>query len=107
MCRIVNDKVFDNIPKELIAKVIRKHFLQCKAYPAGIMAQLDIPWTASGRDILPVEELQVGNKVLASTSKALKHKKAFVRYTGVLTGIELSTRFKICKSTRSLRSHAS
>ena len=43
MCRIVNDKVFDNIPKELTAKVIRKHFPQCQACPAGNMAQRDIP----------------------------------------------------------------
>ena len=104
MCRIVNDKVFDNIPKELTAKVIRKHFPQCEACPAGNMAQRDIPREASDRVILPDEEFQVDIKVFASTSKALKHKRAFGRYTGVLTAIDLSTRFKIGKL---IRSHAS
>ena len=104
MCRIVNDKVFDNIPKELTAKVIRKHFPQCEACPAGNMAQRDIPREASDRVILPGEEFQVDIKVFASTSKALKHKRAFGRYTGALTAIDLSTRFKIGKL---IRSHAS
>ena len=101
MCRIVNDKVFDNIPKELTAKVIRKHFPQCEACPAGNMAQRDIPREASDSVILPGEESQMDIKVFASTSKALKHKRAFGRYTGVLTAIDLSTRFKIGKLIRS------
>ena len=56
-----------------------------------------IPREAFDRVILPGEVLQVNIKVIASTSKALKHKRAFGRYTGVLTVIDLSTRFKIGK----------
>ena len=42
--------------------------------------------------------------MFASTSKALKHKRAFGRYTGALKAIDLSTRFKIGKL---IRFHAS
>ena len=104
MCRIVNDKVLDSIPKELTAKVNWKHFPQCEACPAGNMAQRDVPRTASDRVILPGEEFQVDIKVFANSSKALKHKRAFGRYTGALTAIDLSTRYKIGKL---IRSHAS
>ena len=70
MCPIVNNKVFDNIPKELTAKVIRKHFPQWDAYPASNMAQWDIPREASDRVILPGQEFQMDIEVFASASKA-------------------------------------
>ena len=46
----------------------------------------------------------VDTKVFANGSKALKHKRAFGRYTGALTVIDFSTWFKIGKL---IRSHAS
>ena len=72
-------KTFKNIPLELTSKVIRKHFPQCEACPAGNMAQRDLPRTASDRIIKPGEELQIDIKVFANCSKALKHKRAFGR----------------------------
>ena len=69
--RIVYDKVFASTPKEFIAKVFRKHFPQCEAYPAGNMAQRDIPRPASGRVILPGEEFQVNTKVLPKIARLL------------------------------------
>ena len=36
---IVGNKLFDNIPAKLTAKVIRKHYPQCVACRAGNMAQ--------------------------------------------------------------------
>ena len=47
---------------------------------------------------------QADIKVFANASKALNHKRAFGRYTGALTAIDLTTRFKIGKL---IRSHAS
>ena len=70
MCHIANDKVFNNIPKDLTAKVICIHFPQCEACPAGNMTQLDIRKTASDRVILPGEKFQVDIKVFANCSKA-------------------------------------
>ena len=104
ICWIVNGKVFTNIPKELTAKVTRKHFPQCEAYPAGDMAQRDIPRTASYRAIQPGEEYQGDFKAFAISSKAVKHKRAFGCHTGVLPVIDSSTKFKIGKL---IRSHAS
>ena len=97
MCKIVNQKLFTSMPKELTAKIIRKYFPSCEACPAGNMAQRDIPRTASDREYQPGEEFQCDIKVFANNSKALKHKRAFGKYTGALTAIDLSTRFKIGK----------
>ena len=44
------------------------------------MGQQAIPTTASGRVIVLGEEFQLGTKVYANNSKALKHKWAFGRY---------------------------
>ena len=103
MIKIVDSKAFDNIPVDLTSKRIRKHFPHCEACPANNMAQKPIPREASDRVIAPGEEFQVDIKVFANNSKALKHKRAFGRYTGALTAIDLSTRYKIGTL---IRSHA-
>ena len=103
MCKIVDNKMFTSLPKELTSKVIRKFYPQCEACPAGNMAQRPIPREASDREFVPGEEFVVDIKVFANNSKALKHKRAFGRYTGALTAIDLSTRFKIGKL---IKSHA-
>ena len=103
MCKIVDSKSFDNIPKDLTSKRIRKHFPHCEACPANNMAQRPIPTTATERVIEPGAEFQVDIKVFANNGKALKHKRAFGRYTGALTAIDMSTRFKIGTL---IRSHA-
>ena len=73
-----------NIPKELTAKAMRKHFPQCCARPAGNMAQQSIPRDASDPVFVPDEEFQVDIKVWANGSEALNHKRAVGRYIGVL-----------------------
>ena len=103
MCKIVDNKAFDNLPARLTSKRIRKHFPHCEACPANNMAQKPIPRTASDRVIKDGEEFQVDIKVFANNSKALKHKRAFDKYTGALTAIDLATRFKIGKL---IKSHA-
>ena len=77
MRKIVDSKAFDNIPKDLTSKRIRKHFPYCEACPANNMAQRPIPTTATERVIEPGAEFQVDIKVLANNGKALKHKRAF------------------------------
>ena len=67
------------------------------------MAQRQIRTTATERVIEPGAEFQVDIKVFANNGKALKHKRAFGRYTGALTAIDMSTRFKIGTL---IRSHA-
>ena len=52
------------------------------------------------RRIEPGEEFQLDIKVWANTSKALKPRRAFGRYTGALTAVDLSTRYKIGKLIR-------
>ena len=103
MCRIVDSKAFDNIQLGLTSKRIRKHFPHCEAYPASNMAQKPITRIASDRVIGPGEKFQVDNKVFANNGKALKHKRAFGRYTRALTAIDMATRFKIGTL---IRSHA-
>ena len=100
MCKIVDSKAFENLPKRLTSKRIRKLFPQCEACPAGSMAQQPIPTTASDRVIVAGEEFQLDIKVWANTSKALKHRRAFGRYTGALTAVDLATRYKIGKLIR-------
>ena len=95
MCKIVTQKLFASLPKELTAKVIRKHYPACEACPAASMAQKAIPRTASDRDIVPGEEFQLDIKVWANNSKALKHRRAFGKYTGAMTAVDLSTKYKI------------
>ena len=97
MCKIVTEKAFVNLPKELTPKIIRKHFPVCEACPAASMAQKPIPRTASDRDIVPGEEFQLDIKVWANSSKALKHRRAFGKHIGALTAVDLSTRYKIGK----------
>ena len=82
MFKIVDNKVFAGLPKELTSKVIHKYFLQY------------IPREASDRELVHGKELQVDSKVFANNSKTLKHRRAFGRCTGSLTAIDLSTRFK-------------
>ena len=77
MCKIINEKIFSNIPKELTAKAVRKHFPQCEACPAANMTQNPIPREASDRTFVSGEELMVDIKVWANNSKALKHRRAF------------------------------
>ena len=103
MCKIVDHQMLENIPKKLTSKVFWKRFPPCEACPAGNMAQQPIPRDASDREFVPGEELQVDTKVFANNSKALQHRRAFRRYTGVLTAVDFSTRFKIGKL---LKSHA-
>ena len=104
MCKIVDNKMLASLPKELTSKVIRKFFPQCEACPAANMSQKPIPREASDREYVTGEELMVDIKVFANNSKALKHKRAFGRYTGALTAIDLATRFKIGKL---IKSHSS
>ena len=77
MIYIVNKKRFDNIPVKLTAKIIRKHFPQCVACPAGNMAQKPVPQTTSTTKYIPGNVLQVDIKVFADTLKARKHLHAF------------------------------
>ena len=70
---------------------------QCEACHAGNMVQNPIPREASDRTFMAGEESMVDIKVWANNSKALKHRRAFKRYTGALTAIVLATRFKIGK----------
>ena len=95
MCKIIDQKMFNNIPGKLTSKVVRKHFPQCEACPAGNMAQNPIPREASDREFVPGEELMIDIKVWANNSKALKHRRAFKRYTSALTAIDMATRYKI------------
>ena len=101
MCKIVDQQMLANIPKDLTAKTIRKHFPQCEACLAGNMAQQPIPRDASDRVFVPGEEFQVDIKVWANGSKALKHRRAFGRHIGALTAIDLATRYKIGKPIKS------
>ena len=108
MCKIVREAMFTSIPKELTPKVIRKHFPACEACPAGNLAQRDIPREASDRVIEPGEEFQLDIKVWANNSKALKHRRAYGKYTSTLTAVDLSTRYKIgtlIRSTSDLELH--
>ena len=73
------------MPEELTAEIIRKFFPSCEACPAGNMAQRDILRTASDKEFQPGEEFQCDIKVFANNSKALKHKRAFGKYSGMLT----------------------
>ena len=57
MIRIVEKKLFDNIPKKLTSKIIRKHFPQCVACPAGNMAQKPVPQSISTTTYIPGEVL--------------------------------------------------
>ena len=43
ICKIVDSQAFDNFPKRLTSKWIRKLFLQCETCPAGSMAQQPYP----------------------------------------------------------------
>ena len=104
MCKIVDNKMLASLPDELTSKVIRKYFPQCEACPAANMSQKPIPREASDRELVPGEKLQIDIKVFANNSKALKHRRAFGRYTGALTAIDLSTRYKLGKL---IKSHAS
>ena len=97
----MNDKTFNNIPPALTSMHIRKHFLHCEECPTNNMAQKPIPIEASGRAIVHGEEFQIDIKVFTNNPKAQKHKRAFRRYTGALTAIDLSTRYKIGTLIRS------
>ena len=76
MIHIVEKKLFANVPKKLTAKIIRKHFPQCVACPAGNMAQKLVPQSISTTEYIPGEVLQIDIKVFADTSKARKHLRA-------------------------------
>ena len=104
MCKIIDQKMFSNIPDKLTAKVVRKHFPHCEACPAGNMAQNPIPREASDREFVAGEELMIDIKVWANNSKALKHRGAFKRYTSALTAIDMATRYKIGKPLTSHKS---
>ena len=69
MCKIVDSKAFDNIPKDHTLKRIRKHFPHCEACPANSMAQRPIPRTATERVIEPGAEFQVDIKVFANNGR--------------------------------------
>ena len=97
MCKIVDKQMLTNIPKELTAKQIRKYFPACKACSAGNLAQKTVPTTVSGRVFVPGEEFMVDIKVWANNSKALKHRRAFGKFTGAMTAVDLSTSYKIGK----------
>ena len=94
MCKIVDQKMLANIPADMTTKTIRKHFPQCEA-------QQPIPREASDRLFVSGEDVQVDIKVWANGSKALKHRRAFGRYVGALTAIDLATRYKIGKPIKS------
>ena len=79
----------------MTSKIVTKSFPQREACPAGNMAQNPIPWEASDREYVAGEELMVNIKVWANNSMALKHQRAFKRYTSALTAIGMATRFKI------------
>ena len=65
MIHIVEKKLFDNIQLNLTAKIIRKHFPQCVACPAGnMMAQKPVPHTISTTAYVLGEVLQMDIKVL-------------------------------------------
>ena len=104
MCKIIDQKMLSSIPKESTSKAVRKHFPKCEACSAGDMILNAIPREASDRTFVTGEEFVVDSKVWANNSKALKHRRAFRRYTEALTAIDLATRFKIC---RPLVSHKS
>ena len=59
MIHIVEKKLFDNIPTKLTAKIIRKHFPQCVACPAGNMAQKPVPQTIYTATYILGEVLQI------------------------------------------------
>ena len=92
MIHTVEKNLFDNIPEKLTAKIIRKHFPQCVACPAGNMAQKPVPHTTSTTEYVPGEVLQVDIKVFADTSKTEKHLHAFGNHVGALTAVDMSTR---------------
>ena len=97
MCNIVTDQMFTSIPKELTPKVVKKYFPVCEACPAGNMSQRDIPREASDREFVPGEEFQIDIKIWANSRKALKHRRAFGKYIGAVTAVDLSTHNKIGK----------
>ena len=99
--KIVDDKVFENIPMELTPKHTIKHFPDCEAHPASNMARKPIPWTDLNRVIVHGEEFQVDITVFANNGKAPKHKRAFGRFTGALTAIDVKKRFKVGALIRS------
>ena len=75
-----------NISKELTFKVTKKIKLY-EVSPAGNMAQKLVLKTASGRVIMPGEEVQVDIRIFANNSKKLRHIRAFKKYTGAFTTI--------------------
>ena len=87
---------WDHPSMELMCKIINeKHFPQREACPAANMTQNHIPEFVRG------EELMIDIKVWATNSKALKHRRAFDKYTGALTAINMGTRFKLGKPLKS------
>ena len=104
MIHTVGKKLFDNIPKKLTAKIIRKHFPQCVACPAGNMAQKPVPQSISTTTYIPCEVIQIDIKVFADTSKARKHLRAFGNHVGALTAVDMATGYNFCSL---IKSHAS
>ena len=104
MIYIVDKKLFDNIPLKLTAKIIRTHFSQCVACPAGNMAQKPVPQSISTTEYIPREVLQIDIKIFADTSKARKHLRAFGSHVGALTAVDMATGYKFGTL---IKSHAS
>ena len=95
MIHIVEKNLFDNIPPKSTAKVIRKHFLQCVACPAGNMAQKSVPQSTSTTEYVPGEVLKLNIKVFADTFKARKHLRKFGNHVGALTAVDVVTGNKL------------
>ena len=96
MCKVIRDNLIDNIPKELTETVVRKHFPHCEACPAANMSQVPRPHTSSDHtDFYPGQELQLDIKYFATTAPDKKAKRAFGNYTGVITAIDMKSRYKI------------
>ena len=74
MIHIADKNLFDNILKNMSAKVIRKHFPQCVAAPAEYMSQTPVPHASSTTEYVPCKVLHADN------SKARKHLRAFGNY---------------------------
>ena len=77
--------------------------LSCRKYGTET-----IPQSTSDTEYIPGDVLQVDIKVFADTSKARKYMRAFGKYTGALTAVDMATGYKcgiLAKSHASLVNH--
>ena len=92
MCKIIYRQMISSIPKELTSKVVG-------STSHSVRHALRATWCRTlypGRHVAS-EEFMVDIKVWANSSKALKHRRAFKRYIGALTLIDLVARFNVGK----------